>query len=79
MLDSNTEKKGTLKEYFYYEGWYNDSPWLIDDVSLTIKQLKTFDIDNIKESSSMRNTLIEVIKEILSFLEQNSSEDIYRI
>ncbi|EJU3045818.1 TPA: hypothetical protein U0S30_002932, partial [Listeria monocytogenes] len=65
-----------LKEYFNHEGWYDDSPWMIEDNSLTIIQLKCFDINKINQTS-MKDDLEEVVKTIISFLENNRFSKIY--
>lgn len=33
LLDCEVEKRGIITEYFAHEGWYDDSPWLIEDVN----------------------------------------------
>lgn len=76
LLDCNVEKEGILKEYFDHEGWYDDSPWLINNISLTINQLKCFDIDKVSQSS-MKIGLEEVVKTIISFLEDNRLSKVY--
>ncbi|EGT2007255.1 hypothetical protein I2L51_002941, partial [Listeria monocytogenes] len=63
-------------EYFNHEGWYDDSPWMIEDNSLTIIQLKCFDINKINQTS-MKDDLEEVVKTIISFLENNRFSKIY--
>ncbi|HCA3953884.1 TPA: hypothetical protein MPW73_002931, partial [Listeria monocytogenes] len=62
--------------YFNHEGWYDDSPWMIEDNSLTIIQLKCFDINKINQTS-MKDDLEEVVKTIISFLENNRFSKIY--
>ncbi|EKQ0694637.1 hypothetical protein P4P93_003033, partial [Listeria monocytogenes] len=62
--------------YFNHEGWYDDSPWMIEDNSLTIIQLKCFDISKINQTS-MKDDLEEVVKTIISFLENNRFSKIY--
>ncbi|EAD2561690.1 hypothetical protein Y465_14740, partial [Listeria monocytogenes] len=62
--------------YFNQEGWYDDSPWMIEDNSLTIIQLKCFDINKINQTS-MKDDLEEVVKTIISFLENNRFSKIY--
>ncbi|EJE7380612.1 hypothetical protein NPK99_003017, partial [Listeria monocytogenes] len=76
LLDCNVEREGVLKEYFNQEGWYDDSPWMIEDNSLTIIQLKCFDINKINQTS-MKDDLEEVVKTIISFLENNRFSKIY--
>lgn len=76
LLDCKVEKKGIVKEYFNHEGWYDDSPWFIEDNFLTINQLKCFDINKINKTS-MENELEEVVKTIISFLENNCLSKIY--
>lgn len=65
-----------MKEYFNHESWYDDSPWLIKDNSLIINQLKCFDINKIHQTS-MKDDLEEVVKTIISFLENNRLSKIY--
>jgi hypothetical protein len=77
LLDSDIEKKGIIKEYFYHEGWYDDSPWLINDIPLTIHQLKLVDTDHFTNNSSSKDIILNVVEEIISFLEANSDHDIY--
>ncbi|EGT2081980.1 hypothetical protein I2L20_002957, partial [Listeria monocytogenes] len=55
---------------------YDDSPWMIEDNSLTIIQLKCFDINKINQTS-MKDDLEEVVKTIISFLENNRFSKIY--
>lgn len=76
LLDCNVEKKGMVKEYFHHEGWYDDSPWLINDKSLTIDQLRCFDISKINQNS-IKNILEEVVQAIVLFLENNYLSTIY--
>ncbi|WP_086444063.1 hypothetical protein [Candidatus Enterococcus lemimoniae] len=76
LLDCNVEKEGIVKEYFNHEGWYDDSPWLIEDNSLAVSQLKCFDINKI-DQTSMKDDLEEVVKIIISFLENNRLSKIY--
>ncbi|WP_429968426.1 hypothetical protein [Enterococcus sp. DIV2371] len=76
LLDCNVEKKGMVKEYFHHEGWYDDSPWLIKDKSLTIDQLRCFDISKINQTS-IKEILEEVVQAIVLFLENNYLSTIY--
>lgn len=76
LLDCNVEKEGIVKEYFNHEGWYDDLPWLVKDNSLTIDQLKRFDI-NKSNQSSMKDDIEEVVQTIISFLENNRLSKIY--
>ncbi|MBP2100445.1 hypothetical protein [Enterococcus rivorum] len=76
LLDCNVDRKGIVKEYFSHEGWYDDSPWLIEDITLTINQLKGFDINKMNQNS-MKDDLEEVVKTIISFLEKNYLSKIY--
>lgn len=76
LLDCGLEKKGILKEYFNLEGWYDDSPWIIEDVPLTISQLKSFDINKVRQTS-LKEDLEEIVKTIISFLENNRLRKIY--
>ncbi|EAC4173168.1 hypothetical protein K9J41_000836 [Listeria monocytogenes] len=76
LLDCSVEREGVLKEFFNHEGWYDDSPWMIEDNSLTITQLKCFDISKINQTS-MKDDLEEVVKTIISFFENNCFSKIY--
>ncbi|WP_321386940.1 hypothetical protein [uncultured Enterococcus sp.] len=76
LLDCKLEKQGILKEYFNVEGWYDDSPWLVDDVPFTVSQLKNFDITKVRQAS-IKDDLEKVVKTIISFLEDNASSKIY--
>ncbi|MGX7418089.1 hypothetical protein ACWOFR_04710 [Carnobacterium gallinarum] len=76
LLDCEVEKRGIITEYFAHEGWYDDSPWLIEDVNLTIGQLKYFDSSKINQNS-LKKDLDELIDVIISFLQDNSLTDIY--
>ncbi|MEE9753842.1 hypothetical protein VL763_08520 [Listeria seeligeri] len=76
LLDCNIEKNGVIKEYFNHEGWYDDSPWLIEDNYLTINQLECFDINKISQTL-MKDKLEEVVKKIISFLKNNCLNKIY--
>lgn len=65
-----------MKKYFNYEGWYDGSPWLIEDNSFSISQLECFDINKINQNS-MKNDLEEVVKTIISFKKNNRLSKIY--
>ncbi|MCY7816190.1 hypothetical protein [Bacillus haynesii] len=58
LLDNNLEKRGIIKEYFNHEGWYDDSPWVIQDLRLTIAQMKSFDI-HFLENAKNKTVVIE--------------------
>lgn len=70
LLDYPVEKKGILKEFFNYEGWYEDSPWIIEDISLTIHQLKLFECRK-GSREALEIASEEVVTAILMFLEEN--------
>lgn len=74
LLESNLEKEGIIKEYFYHEGWYDDSPWAIKDIHLTIKQLKSFDLSKVQQSKTIKNVLPGLVQDIIQFLEQAKNE-----
>ncbi|ARW14803.1 hypothetical protein [Lactiplantibacillus plantarum] len=76
LLDCNVEKEGIVKKYFNHEGWYDNSPWLIKDNSLTINQLKRFNINKINQAL-IKDELEEVVQTIISFLETNRLSKIY--
>ncbi|MFP7492964.1 hypothetical protein SFC66_04170 [Terribacillus saccharophilus] len=72
LLTSDSEKAGILKEYYYHEGWYDDSPWIIPDLSLTIEQLNHFDINKVEQSDNIKNVLPVLVKSIINFLETSN-------
>ncbi|PAE08308.1 hypothetical protein CHI12_06695 [Terribacillus saccharophilus] len=76
LLDTNLEKEGILEEYYNHEGWYDDSPWMIPDVPLTIWQLKHFDLNKVNQSENIKVVLPELAHEIILFLE-NSKEKVW--
>lgn len=76
LLDCDVEKVGIVKEFYNHEGWYDDSPWLIEDNFITINQLKCFNSNKINQTS-MKDDLEEVVKTIILFFENNSSRKIY--
>lgn len=76
LLETNLEKEGIIKEYFYHEGWYDDSPWSIKDIKLTIKQLESFDLSKVHQSDNIKNVLPDLVQEIIQFLENARNENV---
>ncbi|MFN2746772.1 MULTISPECIES: hypothetical protein [Bacillus] len=76
LLDTNIKKEGIIKEYFYQEGWYNDSPWVIEDVQLTINQMKSFDVSKLDTSDGFKKELVELVKETIQFLENAKNKTV---
>ncbi|MEC2077034.1 hypothetical protein [Metabacillus fastidiosus] len=76
LLETNLEKEGIIKEYFYHEGWYDDSPWALKDIQLTIKQLKNFDLSKVYQSDNIKNVLPDLVQEIIQFLEYAKNENV---
>lgn len=72
LLDTNLEKEGLLEEYYNHEGWYDDSPWMIPDISLTIRQLKQFNLNKVEQSENIKDVLPELVQEIIKFIESSS-------
>lgn len=68
-MEINLEKEGIIKAYFNHEGWYDDSPWAIKDIQLTIKQLKSFDLGKVQQSDIIKNVLPDLVQEMIQFLE----------
>ncbi|MBY0599223.1 hypothetical protein [Bacillus bingmayongensis] len=79
LLDNDVPKEGIVKEYFHQEGWYDESPWHVEDISLTIKQFRMFDNNKVRNSSSLKEVLPELVTDIIDFLEQAKAkeEDVY--
>jgi len=76
LLDNNLEKEGIIKEYFYQEGWYDDSPWVIEDVQLAINQMKSFDVSKLVVSDGFKKELVELVQEIIQFLENAKNKTV---
>ncbi|MDR4433585.1 MULTISPECIES: hypothetical protein [Bacillus] len=76
LLDNNLEKEGIIKEYFYQEGWYDDSPWVIEDVQLAINQMKSFDVSKLDASDGFKEELVELVQEIIQFLENAKNKTV---
>ena len=76
LLGCEVEGKGILKEYFTHEGWYDDSPWLIEDVDLAINQLKCFNSSKVHQNL-IKKDIDELVDVIISFLQDNHLPDIY--
>ncbi|MGG3963811.1 hypothetical protein [Heyndrickxia faecalis] len=74
LLETNVEKKGILKEYITHEGWYDDSPWVLKNIQLTIKQLRHFDLDKLCQSDNIKSVLPHLVQEMIQFLENAKSE-----
>ncbi|QAA21596.1 hypothetical protein [Sporolactobacillus terrae] len=77
LIELGIEKKGIVKEYFYHEGWYDNSPWLISDLPLTIRQLKLVNADHFNSDRTSKEAIKNVLKELISFLELNSDQKVY--
>ena len=72
LLDTNLEKEGLLEEYYNHEGWYDDSPMMIPDIPLTLRQLKQFNLTKVEQSDNIKNVLPELVQEIIKFIESSS-------
>lgn len=73
LFDSGIEKEGIVKDYFYLEGWY-DEPQPIEDIPLTIRQLKAFDVKKSDRMESLKQVAVELVEDIIKFLEQADGE-----
>lgn len=70
----NPETNRFLSLYYLQEGWYDESPFEIEDVNEVIHVFNTFDIDKLSKDektqiNSMISTLEEINNELISFLE----------
>lgn len=68
------ETNNFLSLYYLQEGWLDESPFEIKDVSEVIYVFNAFDIDKLSKDekariNSMINTLEEIKNELISFLE----------
>lgn len=76
LLENDLPKEGIIKEYFYHEGWYDDSPWKLEDIPLAIEQISSFDIDKVDKSENIKKVLPDLVHEIIRFLENAKNEDV---
>lgn len=76
LLQSNLPQEGILKEYFYHEGWYDDSPWEIPDTIAMIEQLKEFNIEMVNQSEPIKKILPDIVEELIQFLESALQEQV---
>lgn len=82
MLDCKEEIAGILHGYFYCRDWYDESPWLIEDIGLLINQMRKARINLNDESDKLNNlqkSLPPVIDDIILFLEKalQNKEKVY--
>ncbi|WP_213422630.1 hypothetical protein [Bhargavaea massiliensis] len=68
ILKTEVEKGGMPEVYSRQEGWY-DEPWPIEDIPLTINQLRAFDLDKAEGTETLMEVLPELIEDIIKFLE----------
>lgn len=56
----------TSLAYYYnlYVGWYEESPWLLEDIKTAIEQLKSIDSDKLNRGG------MEVLTEIIDVFEE---------
>lgn len=63
--EGEPEEKGWSSLAYYYHldsGWYEESPWLLQDINAAIEQLKSIKKDKLSASRGSINVLIEIIK-----------------
>ena len=58
------EKDWSSLAYYYnlYSGWYEESPWLLQDINAAVEQLKSIKEDKLSVNRGSMNVLIEIIK-----------------
>lgn len=58
------EKGWSSLAYYYnlYSGWYEESPWLLQDINAAVEQLKSVKENKLSASRGSMNVLIEIIK-----------------
>lgn len=62
------EEGWTGLAYYYnmYLGWYEESPWVVDDLNKALQQFSTINQDFLsKESSEVLNAICNMIKDAL--------------
>lgn len=84
MLDYESHEKIFLRTYSMYEGWYDNSPWEINDINEVVCLFKNFDINKIpvqvkQQSGSLIDQIPALLKALNEFLEaaRNSNEKVY--
>lgn len=70
----NPKNNRFLKLYYLYEGWYDDSPFEIENINEVIEVFNNFEVENLtEERRSKLNSLIpelnEVKERLVEFLE----------
>lgn len=58
------EKGWSSLAYYYnlYSGWYEESPWLLQDINAAVEQLKSIKEDKLSNSRGSVNVLTDIIK-----------------
>lgn len=74
MCQYESTDNGILQEYYAHEGWYEGSPWEIQDLDLAIHLFKSFNVSKVTDEQieNVKNvvpTLPEVAHQISTFLE----------
>lgn len=74
MCQYESTDNGILQEYYAHEGWYEGSPWEIQDLDSAIHLFKSFNMSKVtgEQIENVKNivpTLPEVAQQISTFLE----------
>ncbi|MBD7912079.1 hypothetical protein [Clostridium cibarium] len=65
------ENGGLIYSYINQDGWYDESPWQIDNLTQAIVELKKFNNDNVEsEEETILKKLPDIQKDIIAFLEE---------
>ncbi|KOY14297.1 hypothetical protein [Paenibacillus xylanivorans] len=78
MCQYEPSNEGILHEYYAHEGWYEESPWEIQNLDAAIHLFKSFDMskltgEQIENSENIIPALPEVAQRISTFLEAAKS------
>lgn len=67
----NFKDDGLFKYYTLHEGWYDEAPWEVPNISTVIGELKRFDENNIEPELKNMFPILHVIKEeLISLFEE---------
>ena len=76
----NIASDGLLKSYARHGGWYDESPWKVENISTAICELKQYDEQNIEPELKNLFLRLQEIRDklLLLFIESvNHKKDIY--
>ena len=75
MMEYESQDKLFIKTYNMHEGWYDESPWEVNDIDEVICLFRDFNVDKIpniirEQYSNLINEIPELLKALNIFLGQ---------